>query len=94
MVIWLFRFGRDLGLRFSIPGLCTPDPHQGCVRTHPWTPPPRALPLDPTGDESSPDPSYKAASRFGLALLAPGSLASFSLQFNSAALRGIEEWVI
>ncbi len=57
-VIWV--------LRFSIPGLRAPAPRQGCVRTHPWTPPPRALPLDPTGAQLAPGPPHTGALRFVL----------------------------
>jgi hypothetical protein len=47
------------------------------------------LPLDPTGARLAPGPPQKNASLCHRVARPFGSLASFSLKFNSALLRGI-----
>jgi hypothetical protein len=78
----------DLAASFQHLRAPRPERAPGMCADTPLDPTARALPLDPTGARLAPGPPHKAASR-DLALLAQFGSASFSLKFNSAALRGI-----
>jgi hypothetical protein len=78
--------GADLGASFEHLGAPRPEPRQGCVRTHPWTPPQGLCPLTPLVRGSPQAP--RMPERFALSCVARPMTTGFvvaEFQFRCAS---------